>query len=362
MLLLMDTIKLNLKDKSYNIKIGKGILKAIEFQKFGASKYAIITDSNVKKLYGEKLQELIRNQRCQVNLFAFSAGENSKNLTQTEQVGRKLVREGFDRNSMIIALGGGVVGDLAGFLASFYKRGIDYIQIPTTLLAQVDSSIGGKTGVNIPEGKNLFGSFYQPKAVFIDIEFLKTLPENEIKNGLAEIIKYGMVQSYELFEYLEQNFSKRTSDFYLKIIKKSVAIKAKIVEKDEREQELRKILNYGHVVGHAVETTEEYKRISHGEAVGLGMVYEGKISNKLGLLNRKDLERQNQLIQAVGLPITYKGNLDNLIEIMTRDKKVKSEKINFVLPTMIGKVKQKGRQIAFPINVFLIRKCLRSEL
>lgn len=357
----MDTIKLNLKNRSYNIKIGKGILKEIEFQKFGASKYVIITDSNVKKLYGKKLQKLIRNQECQVGLFDFPAGENSKNLTQVERIGRKLIKEEFDRNSMIIALGGGVVGDLAGFVASFYERGIAYIQIPTTLLAQVDSSIGGKTGADIPEGKNLFGSFYQPKAVFIDIEFLKTLPEEEIKNGLAEVIKYGMIQSYELFEHLEQNFSKRNDGFYLKIIKKSVAIKAKIVEKDEREEELRKILNYGHTIGHAIEAAEEYK-ISHGGAIGLGMVYEGEISNRLGLLNKKDLERQNRLIQNVGLPITYKGNLDNLIEIMKRDKKAKSEEINFVLPTMIGKAKQKGRQVVFPISVFLIRKCLSSEL
>lgn len=358
----MDVIKINLGMRSYDIFIGKGILKEIDFRKFGANKYGIITDSNVRKLYGEDLKKFIQSQDLDVELFDFSLGESSKNWEMAGKIGRELIKKEFDKNSMIIALGGGVVGDLAGFIASFYERGIDYIQIPTTLLAQVDSSIGGKTGVNVPEGKNLFGSFYQPKVVFIDIEFLKTLPEEEIKNGLAEIIKYGVIQDSELFKYLEQNYPQRTDEFYLKIIKKSCDIKAKIVEQDEREEKLRKILNYGHTIGHAIETMEEYKGISHGEAIGLGMVYEGKISNKLGLLNAQDLRKQNQLIQAVGLPITYKGDPDDLIEIMKRDKKAGSGEIYFILPTKIGKVKQENGRVAFPVDISFLKECLSSKL
>lgn len=357
----MDIIKVNLGSKSYDIQIGKGIFKEINFKKFRANKYGVITDSNVRKLYGEDLQKLLQSQDLGVELFDFPAGENSKNWEIAGKIGKELIKKEFNRNSMIIALGGGVVGDLAGFAASFYERGIDYIQIPTTLMAQVDSSIGGKTGVDIPEGKNLFGTFYQPKAVFIDVEFLKTLSEEEIKNGLAEVIKYGMIRDVELFKYLEGNYSNRTDDFYLTIIKKSCEIKAKIVEQDEREEEIRKILNYGHTVGHAIETIQEYKEISHGEAVGLGMVYEGKISNRLGLLNKEDLERQNRLIRSAGLPAIYKGNPDDLIEIMKKDKKAESGEIYFILPAKIGEVKRENNQVAFPVKVSFIQKCLSEK-
>lgn len=355
----MKTIKVKLKDRNYDIKLGSGILNKINFRKFKASKFAIITDSNVRKLYGERIEKLIQNQRLAVELFDFPAGEKSKNWEQAEKLGRKLAQKEYDRNSMIVALGGGVTGDLAGFVASFYKRGINYIQIPTTLVAQVDSSIGGKTGVDIPEGKNLFGYFHQPKAVFIDIDTLKTLPEKEIKNGLAEIIKYGMTQNAELFEELEQNFSKRDNKFYLKIVEASCRIKSRIIEQDEKEKELRKILNYGHTIGHAIETAGGYK-IPHGEAVGLGMAYEGKISTQLGLLDKKSLEKQNRLIKNIGLPITYKGDINQLIEIMKKDKKSKAGKLYFVLPITIGKIKQKNGQVAFPVNETFARKCLKN--
>jgi len=353
----MDIIKVNLGPRSYDIWIGKGILKEIDFSKFKANKYGIITDSNVRKLYGEGLQKLIRSQGLEVELFDFPAGEDSKNWEIAGKIGRELIKKEFDRYSMIIAIGGGVVGDLAGFIASFYKRGIGYIQIPTTLLAQVDSSIGGKTGVNIPEGKNLFGTFYQPKAVFIDIEFLKTLPEEEIRNGLAEIIKYGMIQDSELFEYLEKNYSDRTDEFYLRIIKSSCQIKTKIVGQDEKEEELRKILNYGHTIGHAIESAQGYE-VSHGRAIALGMVYEGKILHKLGLLNEEDLNKQNQLIKNIGLPIVYEGLPGDLIEIMKKDKKVKSGEIYFVLPIKIGEVKKENGRISFPVTPSFLEECL----
>lgn len=354
----MKTIKVNLKEQNYDIKIGSGIFDKINFRNFKASKFAIVTDSNVKKLYGEKIKKLIQNQKLVVELFDFPAGEKSKNWIQAEKIGRKLAKKEFDRNSIIIGIGGGVTGDLAGFVASFYKRGIDYIQIPTSLVAQVDSSIGGKTGVDIPEGKNLFGYFHQPKAVFIDVDTLETLPEKEIRNGLAEIIKYGMTQDIELFEELEQNFPKRNKEFYLKIVEKSCEIKTRIVEKDEEEKELRKILNYGHTIGHAIETAKNYK-ITHGEAIGLGMAYEGKISVQLRLLDTKSLERQNQLIKNIGLPTSCKGNVDRLFEIMRKDKKVKSGKLYFILPNAIGKIKKGRRQVAFPVKEAIVRECLK---
>ena len=265
----------------------------------------------------------------------------------------------FDRNSIIIAFGGGVVGDLAGYVASFYKRGIKYIQVPTTLVAQVDSSIGGKTGVDIPEGKNMFGHFHQPLTVLSDVNTLQTLPNKEIKNGLAEIVKYGMILDKELFEYVEQNFLNKPDEFYLKVIERSCRIKAEIVEQDEKEGELRKILNYGHTVGHAIETAENYK-ISHGEAVGLGMAYEGKIASKLGLLDKGDLSRQNRVIEAIGLPIRYNGNIDYLVEIMKRDKKNKSGKIHFILPTLIGAIKEENGKVAFTVEEFLVKECLKD--
>lgn len=354
----MDIIKVNLGVRSYDIRIGKGILRETDFTEFGASKYAIITDSNVRNLYGEDLLKFIKNQSLGTELFDFPAGESSKNWEMAGKIGQELARKEFNKDSLIIALGGGVIGDLAGFIASFYKRGINYIQIPTTLLGQVDSSIGGKTGIDIPEGKNLFGTFYQPKAVIIDTNFLKNLPEEEIKNGLAEVIKYGMIKDAELFKYLEENYLNRTDEFYLKIIKESVKIKVRIIEQDEKETELRKIFNYGHTIGHAIETAEQYK-ISHGRAVWLGMAYEGKISSRMGLLSEEDLERQNKLIQAVGLPINYEGNPENLIEVMKRDKKAKSGEIYFVLPSKIGGVKQENGQVAFPINISLIKEALK---
>lgn len=354
----MVGVKVNLGIKSYPIEIGKDILLQTDFKKFGTGKYAIITDSNVRKLYGEDLLNLLKKQGLDAKLLDFPAGEKSKIPETAIYFGRELAKNNFDRNSIIIALGGGVTGDLAGFVASFYKRGIEYIQAPTTLLAMTDSSVGGKTGVDIPEGKNIVGYFHQPKAVITDIDTLKTLPQREIKNGFAEIIKYAVIRDEELFEFLEENCLSLKLEGYEKIIRRACEIKAEIVEKDEREKELRKILNYGHTIGHAIETAENYK-ISHGEAVGLGMVYEGMISVKLGLLSEKEIKRQNQLIKSFGLSVVYKGDVDRLIEIMRRDKKNKSGEIHFILPIKIGKVKEKDGQISFPVEESIIKECLK---
>ena len=353
--IVMQNIEVSIKDINYKIKIGAGILKGFR-PTFDASKYAIITDTNVNKLYGKRLFDLLQKKGKVVTLV-FKAGENSKNLETVGKILTELAKNNFDRDTLIIALGGGVVGDLGGFVASMYLRGIRYAHIPTTLLAQVDSSVGGKTGVNLMEGKNLAGSFYHPLEVLIDVDTLKTLPEREIKNGLAEVIKYAVTLDEELFDYLERNYSKRNKDFYLKIISESCRIKARIVKKDEKEKELRKVLNYGHTIGHAIEKESNYK-ISHGEAVGIGMAYEGKISAELGIMDLDDLKRQNKIIGSMGLPLVYKGNVDALIKIMGYDKKTKDGKLYFILPENIGKVKTEKGKVAFPVKESIVRKIL----
>lgn len=352
-------ITVNIGDRSYCIEIGDGNLLHTDFTRFGTGRYVIITDSNVKALYGEDLQRSLRMQGLNAELLEFPAGERSKTWEQAGNLGRELARREYDRGTIILALGGGVVGDLAGFVASFYERGLEYLQLPTTLLAQVDSSIGGKTGIDIPEGKNMFGHFHQPKAVIIDTETLQTLPECEVVSGLAEVIKYGMIQDRELFEYVEQNFSSRTPEFYSRIVEKSCQIKAGVVEQDEKEAGLRRVLNYGHTVGHAIECAESYK-IPHGEAVCLGMVYEGEISSRLGLLAAEDLERQNRLIQNVGFPMKYGGGPASLVEIMKRDKKNTGGKIHFVLTTSIGSVREEDGRFIFPVDESLVREVLRN--
>ncbi len=337
-----------------------GIVAEENFKKFGCDKCAIITDSNVEKLYAKDLEKKLNQDGVISEIFSFPAGETSKTFATVISLGRKMIKSGFGRNSLIIALGGGVVGDIAGFLASIYERGIKFVQIPTTLLAQVDSSIGGKTGVDTPEGKNLLGTFYQPQTVICDINFLSTLPKKEIKNGWAELIKDGMIKDNRFFEFLQKKHSSLDEKDLAAIITSAVGIKAKIVSQDERESGERIILNYGHTIGHAIETIENYK-ISHGEAVALRMIYEGKISSLLGYLTAADLKKQNELILSVGLPVNYRGNIDKLIEIMRRDKKALDSNPHFVLPIKIGAVKNEGTKFAFAVEEKIIKRALESR-
>lgn len=352
----MESIKVNLGNSGYLIQIGTGLLETADLDKFKASIYIIITDSNINKLYGQKLKRRLEKYNPVV-LIEVPPGELSKTWEMSVKIGRELARKKLDRDALIISLGGGVVGDLAGFVASIYKRGIQYINIPTTLLAQVDSSIGGKTGVNIPEGKNLLGSFYQPQEVIMDIKLLKQLPDREIKSGLAEVIKYSVIYDENLFQYLEEHINSREEEFYLEIVKKSVLIKSKIVEHDEKEKELRKILNYGHTIGHAIEILSDYQ-LTHGEAIAIGMVYEGKIAVSLGVWNEDELKRQNKLINNIGLPVSYKIEIDKIIEVMKLDKKSKGSSIYLILPEKIGKVKVDNEQVAFPVKDKFIKEYL----
>ncbi len=309
----------------------QALAKYLSKNKLG-NKYAIITDSQTAKLFGKKFLKAIPNSQ----LFTFPAGEKSKNINTVTALAEAMIAKQFDRNDAVIALGGGVVGDIAGFLASIYMRGIPYVQVPTTLLAMVDSSIGGKTGVDLPSGKNLLGTFAQAKAIFIDPSFLKTLPKNQIRNGLAEIIKCGVIKDKDLFNFIERNLEKilsLNSTSIHHIITRSVAIKTTIVEKDEKEANIRMLLNYGHTFGHALERLSGYKLL-HGYAISIGMVLANKIAVQKKLLKKSDAERIKNLLTKAGLPVTTIKKLT--LKDVYSDKKKISNTINLVLPTKIG--------------------------
>ncbi|MBT4916819.1 3-dehydroquinate synthase [Candidatus Peregrinibacteria bacterium] len=325
---------------SYRIIIEKNISRQIpqylEELELG-KKYAIITDTIVEKLFAKKLQNALKRKKIKSEIFVIKKGETSKTLKTVEEVAIKMIEKGIDRHDAVIALGGGVVGDIAGFVAAIYMRGIPYIQVPTTLLAMVDSAVGGKTGVDLPVGKNLIGTITQPKAVFIDIAYLKGLPDKQVKSGLSEIIKYGVIKSKRLFKYIEKNLDdilKKDEEALKHIIKESIRIKTKIVEKDEQEGNLRMILNYGHTYGHALEKLSGYKLL-HGFAISVGMVIMNKIAVERGLLKQKHSDRITELLKRAGLPTTALKTPTK--KQLLGDKKKQGDYINFVLPVKIGK-------------------------
>jgi 3-dehydroquinate synthase len=302
----------------------------------------IITDSNVADYLGLDLVRLLRQSGARVELLSFTAGEESKNMGTILELASKMVDLGADRQTAVLALGGGVVGDMAGFLASIYMRGVPLVQIPTTLLAQVDSSVGGKTGIDLPEGKNLLGTFYQPVRVYADIGVLATLPRREIRNGLAEVVKYGMIQGREFFDFLEQEWMDIVNlepDVTGRIVFNSCSIKAGVVSADEREGDLRRMLNFGHTVGHAVEAAAHY-RIPHGEAVSMGMVVVSRISAAKGLMPRRDLERLCGLLDRLQLPCRIPAELraEELMDLLRHDKKARSGRPHFILSKGIGQI------------------------
>jgi len=328
-------------DDSYKIFLEKGIIDKLPQHLKKANlgeKYALITDDRTAKIHGNNISRFLNKNEIKTEIFTFEAGETSKNLQTIEALSEAMIAKNFNRKDAIIALGGGVVGDVAGFLASIFLRGIPFVQIPTTLLAMVDSAIGGKTGVDLKSGKNLIGTITQPKAVFIDIDLLKTLPENQIRNGLGEIIKYGVIKDEKFFTYLEKNLSKilaHDEETLNYIIHKSIAIKVAVVEKDERESKHRMILNYGHTYGHALEQMSGYKLL-HGYAIAIGMVIANEMAVEKKLLSQKDADRIKALFIKAGLPV-YTMKKPALKDLLT-DKKSDGQSINFILPTKIGKV------------------------
>ena len=304
----MRELTVGLGERSYPIFIQQGLLDKIGtrlHQSPFAKRYGIIADDHVAGLFGAELLDSLHRHDIKAELLTFARGEASKNLATIEQLASSLARMGFDRKDGLLALGGGVTGDITGFLAACYMRSIPFAQIPTTLLAQVDSSVGGKTGVDIPEGKNLVGAFYQPKAVFIDSQVLRHLPESELLNGLAEVIKYGVIYDRDFFKFLEMS-RKDILGLNLQILEDVIArcckIKAAVVEADERESDLRRILNFGHTIGHAVEAVSGYS-MAHGAAVATGMVAAAEIAVLKGILDQREKDRLQDLIHAFGLPV-----------------------------------------------------------
>ncbi len=338
-----ETVSVSLVDKSYDILIGPGLLtevgRMLKHEPIGEN-YFIITDSNVEDYVGIDLVSIMKNEGLNVDMLSFPAGEASKNMDTVVTLAKSLLERGADRKSAILALGGGVSGDIAGFLASIYMRGIPLAQIPTTLLAQVDSSVGGKTGVDLPEGKNLLGTFYQPRRVFADIGVLSTLSQAELRNGLAEVVKYGMIRDPQLFHLLEEKWWDIINLEPLvtaHIVKVSCAIKADVVAHDEFEGGLRRILNFGHTVGHAVEAGAGYK-IPHGEAVAIGMMVISRLSVDKGLMPEKDLRRLDGLLEKLGLPRHVPSSIatEEILELTRHDKKAQGGRVHFVLSKGVG--------------------------
>lgn len=342
----MNGIKVHLDKKissSYEIYIGKAIMDRMGLilnkQKW-ASRYICITDSRVLPLHGERVQQTLREKGLKIDMIDFPAGEDSKNIETILHLVDQLMTMGADRQSALIALGGGVVGDITGFVASIYMRGIPYLQVPTTLLAQVDSSIGGKTGIDLPLGKNMLGTFYQPRGVFIDLTFLQTLEPQELKNGLAEVVKYGIIDDPGLFGILETKATAITNqdmDLLQEIVTRSCRIKKGVVEIDEREKGMRRILNFGHTIGHAIETESGYT-IPHGDAISMGMVAASILSERLRYLAAEERERIIALIRAIKLPDRIPSNLSpqGIFSHMKGDKKKAGDALNLVLLKKIG--------------------------
>jgi 3-dehydroquinate synthase len=342
----MEKIRVELAERSYNIYIGNGTLEGIG-ERLGlfdlSPKIAIVSNPTVFSLYGNRVSDSIQKAGFDLLTVTIPDGEEFKDLTWLQHIYDELLRHGLDRSSALLALGGGVLGDITGFAASTYMRGIPYIQIPTTLLAQVDSSVGGKTGVNHKLGKNMIGTFWQPRIVWIDTDTLKTLPKRELLAGLTEVIKYGIIRDEELFIFLERNresILNLNEDALAHIIKRSCEIKADVVSIDERESGLRAILNYGHTIGHAIETATGYTQFLHGEAVAIGMCCEAWLSQILGILDTEHVKRIEALINAYGLPSIMPPEIliESLISSMKLDKKAVAGELKFVLPEKIGKV------------------------
>ncbi len=336
-------VEVRLGDRSYSILIGPGVLSEAHHhieRIFGKRSLFIVADDNCYDLLGIDLMSMLREHGFKVEAAVFPKGEQSKNLRTVEEISRELVRKGADRQSVIVAVGGGVTGDIAGFVASIYMRGIPFVQVPTTLLAQVDSSVGGKTGVDLPEGKNLVGTFYQPSLVLTDIAVLATLPRSELRNGLAEVVKYGAIWDREFFNFLERHYQgclELDPDTIGYIVKRSCEIKAEVVSRDEREGGLRRILNFGHTIGHAIEAASDFA-VSHGQAVAMGMVAAARLSNLKGLLDSNSVERLRALLDALELPTAIPDNMDHqkIIDLIRHDKKARAGKVHFVLLKALG--------------------------
>jgi 3-dehydroquinate synthase len=343
----MEKVRVKLDERSYDICIDRDILDGIgpALREFAFNPLvAVISNPTVYDLYGKILSSSLESAGFRGRSILIPDGEAYKDYFWSYHIVTELLKMGLNRNSCIIALGGGVIGDITGFAAALYMRGIHFVQTPTTLLAQVDSSVGGKTGVNHALGKNMIGAFYQPRLVWIDVSVLGTLPQRELLCGIAETIKYGVIWDPDLFDFMEtarDRIMGLEADALAYIVRRSCEIKAQVVSEDEREGGLRAILNFGHTVGHAVETETGYTRFLHGEAVAMGMYYAARLSEETGLMEQGGANRIRDLLEAYGLPWELPDDLsaDALIAHMRLDKKAEAGELRFVLPEKMGMVR-----------------------
>jgi len=362
-----QTIRVALGERAYPIAIGAGTLaNAGRFLHTVASAthVVLITDGHVQPLYGRAVANSLTESGATVRSISVEPGEQAKCTAVADSLWRQLLEFGADRKTIVVALGGGVIGDLAGFVAATYARGLAFLQIPTTLLAQVDSSVGGKVGINLPAAKNMVGAFWQPIGVLIDTDTLATLPPREYVSGLAEVVKYGVILDAEFFAELEANIAllvERQSDVLAQVVARCCRLKADVVEADERETgcgppELnRAVLNYGHTFAHAIETTSGYGHWLHGEAVSIGMMCAARLARRLGRVDDRFVGRQRELLVALGLPVEMPdADADTLLSAMARDKKSEHGRLRFVLPERLGRV-----ELVADVSAADVRSALR---
>ncbi len=339
-------VSVNLGERSYRIRVGVGILHELgtTLREFGDVTSAIVvTDANVVQPQGENARSSLVAAGLRTDIIVVPPGESTKSVTTATFLWQEFLKLRADRKTFAVAVGGGMVGDLAGFVAATYARGLPFFQVPTSLLAQVDSSVGGKVAVNLPEAKNMVGAFYQPRGVLIDIATLATLPDREYRSGLAEVVKYGIILDANLFTFLEAHQAElQARDFELlaEVVQRCCRLKADVVEQDEREETgLRAILNYGHTFGHAIESLTGYEEWLHGEAVAVGMVCAARLGERLGLTPPEVLLRQERLLQGLGLPTRLPAvNISDMLRVMQHDKKAQHGRLRFILPRRIGQV------------------------
>jgi len=339
----MLDVPVNLGPRSYRIVVGRGAVAHVgpEMAKLSLGrKVALVSDGAILELHGREARESLRGAGFDLFEIVLPEGERAKTLDVAQQAWNRLLDAGCDRTSTVVALGGGAVGDLAGFVAATYMRGINFAQIPTTLLAQVDASSGGKTAIDHPRAKNLIGAFHQPRIVIVDPALLITLPDAQFRSGLAEVIKHGIVLDAAYFGDLERSLPdllRRDLPTLERVVAGSCRLKASVVERDEKEAELRHVLNYGHTIGHALEAVTGYERWSHGEAVSLGIVAEARLAERLGVAKHRTTERQVELLHAAGLPISGLGAAPaDVVQALGRDKKARDGRVPFVFAPEIG--------------------------
>ena len=343
----MNKLIVNLEDKTYPIYITTDFS---EFAKILSSrglgkKVVVITDENVEKAQWKSFSEAVQPFGIELSKYVIKAGETHKNLDTVRGIYEFLITQNLDRKSSLVALGGGVVGDITGFVAATFLRGINFIQVPTTLLSQADSSVGGKVGVDFGGYKNIIGAFYQPKFVYMNVSAFETLPQRELRAGLGEVVKHGIIADRDFFDYIDYNSDRIFSlnpEVLQYLAKVNCQIKSGVVEKDEKEEGLRAILNFGHTIGHAIETHSKFELL-HGEAIAIGMIGAFKMALKMDMTDTDQLSKVKELLLKLGLPINYeKMDSEKVLELMYHDKKVKSNKLYFILPRKIGEVVEIG--------------------